>query len=782
MAVQTLAGSSSSTDRLLHNEKLKLVGRLARALITIIKPYLSSSVACETSLGVRSIVALALLAARSHLPEQADCLLARNLARQLAPDSKLITDCTTFAQKLCPQWVASDWLGKSPQVTSATEELFKQHWAVNLLGDPLLLGWVDQYLKKKDVSGRSSHRAGMRAADILPSSVPGLTQWFTPDWIARLLVNETIDCQSDSLHHLRFIDPACGAGHILIPAMQSLLAGRNGPVAELCHCLENQLFGCDIDPDMIDLSGFAIYLAAREIAGSVALPLPHLYHFGKDTDRSVIGSLWLGPVDRPADLTVQGPRGIIHLSDSDLLAPFSAIATNPPFLSHRLIPPHLSSFLKVNYISGRFDLYTAFLSLCLHLLAKGGRLGVICQQSFMSITRYAALRNQLLTSCDINGLIQLGAGIFGLSSGEKTNNAIILASSSDKQKNNPVLCWRLLNPEDKRQAEKHGIKSVNSLAVPRADFATIGDASFTFWCPSELSELFKVYPPLESSETGVFLTNGLFTCNNALFVRHYKEVATDEAADWVPYDKGGGHKWYHTTPYLLNWADKGESIRRYRLEHGQSARLPGERYYFSPGVTYSYIGTKGFRARLLSPDSIFDIASSALFSKQIDLYYLLGFLNSSLVRFFLGVLNPTINFQIGDLRRLPFAAPTCDIKTTIIEATARAVKLAAAVEKFNPASPAFSSVALRGGQPAETTDLQSAYRRHCNYLSEINNDELECQTKIDQSIFELYQISSKDRALICQDPWVTRSTRLLAAPPSLQRWLFNRFSYQCHSL
>jgi hypothetical protein len=79
----------------------------------------------------------------------------------------------------------------------------------------------------------------------------------------------------------------------------------------------------------------------------------------------------------------------------------------------------------------------------------------------------------------------------------------------------------------------------------------------------------------------------------------------------VPYDKGGGQKWYHQTSYRLFWPDNGDSIRQYRKERGQSRALPFEEYYFKPGLTYSYIATPASK-RLLSENSIFDIASRNL--------------------------------------------------------------------------------------------------------------------------------------------------------------------------
>src|SRR5262249_47390131 len=180
-------------------------------------------------------------------------------------------------------------------------------------------------------------------------------------------------------------------------------------------------------------------------------------------------------------------------------------------------------------------------------------------------------------------------------------------------------------------------------------------------------------------------------------------------------------KWYRTTPYLLHWGKDGAAIREYRAKRGQSRKLPGERFYFQTGVTYSYIGTKGFRARLLSPNAIFDIASSAVFSEVLDPLYLLGFLNSSFVRFLLGVLNPTINFQIGDLRRLPLAMPDGSAQKAVAAKAATAVDLAQTIDAFDHTSPRFREPVLFTFNGAGNHN--SAYQRYREYIEGLNRIE-----------------------------------------------------------
>ena len=204
------------------------------------------------------------------------------------------------------------------------------------------------------------------------------------------------------------------------------------------------------------------------------------------------------------------------------------------------------------------------------------------------------------------------------------------------------------------------------------------------------------------------------------------------AINMLPMTKVAVQKWYRTTPYLLHWKENGDEIRHFRKSRGQAFALPGEDYYFKSGVTYSYIGTRGFKARMLSPNSIFDIASSAVFSESLDNLYILGFLDSALVCFLLGVLNPTINFQIGDLRRLPFVEPGESVEKSVAQWSGMCIALARLIESLDPSSPEFSKAILRG---TDETEWESQYSKYEQIIANVNGQERLFQREIDNAIF-----------------------------------------------
>jgi hypothetical protein len=401
------------------------------------------------------------------------------------------------------------------------------------------------------------------------------------------------------------------------------------------------------------------------------------------------------------------------------------------------------------------------------------------QQSFLSISRYRLMRLDLLNKSQLVSCVQLGTGAFPSRPGEKVNNAIItlLNPCGDKihhprdrvvarianrigdgvsdqvvervgeldaervptQTDPSIRYLRLHGKADHDQILSIGLANYPHQSILHSQAVnlinSLSGQPFAFHCPVEIAGIFDREPSLAQLKDDFVLTNGLFTCDNERFVKLARDVTPAEQRDYVPYDKGGGKKWYHRTPYSLRWGKNGQEVRDFRVERGQSRSLPGENFYFKPGITYSYIGTKGFCARLLSEGAAFDIASSAVFSLRHDLHFVLGFFNSALVAYLLSILNPTINFQIGDLRRLPFKEPQPELEQKLATLSAEAVGIAKTIEEAN-------------GRSQLTTEIAALARR-----------EGQIQSEIDALIFDHYGVSKQARLAVLDEPWVKRSRR-----------------------
>ncbi|MFI3221510.1 MAG: BREX-1 system adenine-specific DNA-methyltransferase PglX [Methylococcaceae bacterium] len=161
-----------------------------------------------------------------------------------------------------------------------------------------IIGWLYQFYiseKKDQVIGKV----------VKSEDIPAATQLFTPNWIVKYLVQNSVGRQwmmtypdsslksqmeyyitpaeqepsvgvalaaitptSIEPETIKVIDPACGSGHILVEAYNLLKAiyeergYRSRDIPKLI--LENNLYGLDIDDRAAQLAGFALMMKARE--------------------------------------------------------------------------------------------------------------------------------------------------------------------------------------------------------------------------------------------------------------------------------------------------------------------------------------------------------------------------------------------------------------------------------------------------------------------------------------------------------------------------------------
>ena len=116
-----------------------------------------------------------------------------------------------------------------------------------------------------------------------------------------------------------------------------------------------------------------------------------------------------------------------------------------------------------------------------------------------------------------------------------------------------------------------------------------------------------------------------------VFTRHEK---------WYPYMKGGSFcEWYGNQDYVINYKKNGFELKAWADplygNSGWSRMIKSTEYYFRLGVTYSYLTSGNFSARISPGGFIFDVAGSSLFPDNILL--VLAVLNSSFANYGLKV-------------------------------------------------------------------------------------------------------------------------------------------------
>lgn len=160
--------------------------------------------------------------------------------------------------------------------------------------DVEVIGWLYQYYisEKKD----EVFEGLKKKKKITPENIPAATQLFTPKWIVKYLVENSLGRlwmlnkpNSDLINHmeyyikpeqeehdflkisspeeLKICDPACGSGHMLVYAfdiLYSIYEDEGYQQSEIPGLiLKNNLYGIDIDERAGELAAFALTMKAR---------------------------------------------------------------------------------------------------------------------------------------------------------------------------------------------------------------------------------------------------------------------------------------------------------------------------------------------------------------------------------------------------------------------------------------------------------------------------------------------------------------------------------------
>lgn len=201
----------------------------------------------------------------------------------------------------------------------------------------------------------------------------------------------------------------------------------------------------------------------------------------------------------------------------------------------------------------------------------------------------------------------------------------------------------------------------NRHIAQQSNFEKIPGAPVAYWVSKNVIKIF------ENNKLNDYVkaVKGLDTCDNDRFTRIWYEVAfakisfdKEDTYDtyshkWYPYCKGGGYsKWYGFMERIVNWENDGVVLRNIRNENGKiKSRPQNVNYYFKEGLTWSTITSYKLSLRYMK-NCIFGGGGSAMFCED-NLFYYLGYVNSVVAEYILKILNPTLNFLVGDILSLP---------------------------------------------------------------------------------------------------------------------------------
>ena len=641
-----------------------------------------------------------------------------------------------------------------------------------------IIGWLYQYYnseKKDDVFA-----ALKKNVKITKENIPAATQLFTPDWIVRYMVENSLgrlwleghpdakdqllpteeeqsayvagkrDPEDTKWHYyleeaeqepevqvqlaeirkeyaaltpeqLKVIDPCSGSGHILaymFDVLMKIYESYGYTTREaVASIVENNIYGLDIDDRAAQLAYFAVMMKARQYDRRFFSRgiQPHVYaivesnHVDKFAveyfcngdaklkeamdiiiselhDAKEYGSIltitqqdWDALYDRFAEITAD-----IHISRDVALAEllplvqvaealaqkYDVVVTNPPYMGSSGMSVKLSDFVKKNYSDSKSDLFAVFIEKCEQMARENGYQAMITQHAWMFLSSFEKLRAKLLKT-DIVNMAHLGARAFEEIGGEVVQTTSFVMHKSHITDYKGEYC-RLIEPITQKRKEDMFLAGENRYEANQSSFSVIPGNSVAYWASNKALSWFA------GKQIGdcALLCQGLTTTDNEKYVRQWFEpnimrigfsmnavVARESDKKWFPFNKGGGFcKWYGNNDLVVNYENDGMEIkadvlRKYTYLKTPDFVVKNSKTYFSEGLTWSAL-SNAFSIRWFPEGAICADKGQGLFDEKNRLYYDCGFLNSKVAQMYLHLISPTLDFNCGYIRKVPFEFAT----------------------------------------------------------------------------------------------------------------------------
>jgi hypothetical protein len=354
---------------------------------------------------------------------------------------------------------------------------------------------------------------------------------------------------------------------------------------------------------------------------------------------------------------------------------YDVITANPPYTDAPDFGPDLKLFIEENYktpFKFHTNLYSVFIKRSFELLNKGGFIGMLHPLTFMYIKTFEDVRKYIINNSKIEILVELGlGGVFLMSNVQVYAVMYILKYEINNDKSLFFDLKQYHNHTNKSDVFNVAISNYlsngfdkHSYNIDQKKLKEIKSWPFVYWISESFRDKF--------SKNGLGDKNkaltGLMTGDNSKYLRFWWEVKNEDISiyypndkkKWVFYQKGGPFvKWYGNNWLVVNFENNGSNL----------ATTDNKEFYFKEGISYSASGSKGASFRFIENKYSFDKGGPCIFSieEKLSNYYLLGLLNSKLSSYIVNCLNPTVNTQVGDLRRIPIVYPENNIKNTVEE-------------------------------------------------------------------------------------------------------------------
>jgi hypothetical protein len=335
---------------------------------------------------------------------------------------------------------------------------------------------------------------------------------------------------------------------------------------------------------------------------------------------------------------------------------------NPPFGA---ASKDLQDILERNRFHAR-DLAADFVTNAIRMLVEGGLMGAITTRTIFFLKGFIDWRDALVR--------QTGGPPCFLDIGFGALDAAVETSAFTLQRaTNGLLGTYFKAVGLNQQLDLQGpviLSQCLKFVVDARTFGRIPRHPFAYWVsPVVLNALDR----LPSIGDQFEVLSGGNPRDDFRFVRHWVEIPSALARDFVPYSKGGDFAlYYYDVHLMLNWKDDGRELKAHAAEYRRSlgwspdwrALMMNYDHYFTAAITWPR-RTSRLSFRFLPKGCVFGDKSPVIITKDGDLAPLLSliaYLNtagfSEILNLMVGSTELAQSFEVGIVKSCPL--PTFD--------------------------------------------------------------------------------------------------------------------------
>ena len=267
---------------------------------------------------------------------------------------------------------------------------------------------------------------------------------------------------------------------------------------------------------------------------------------------------------------------------------------------------------------------------------------------------------------------------------------------------------RLTEYKDSDSKEQGFFKSENRYEANQSDFEKIPGSPIAYWVSDRVIQSFKNSKKLEEF---VNTRRGMDTNDNEKYLRYWFEVSLNQIdfngdkSRWSLSNIGGDYrKWEGNNVFVVNstiLVSASESLKN---------------DFFISGITWTSLSSSNFGVRFFKQGFVYNNKSS--FSVELEQgRYFLSFMTTKIAFLILKMVNPTMNFQAGNIASLPIIFPKQEsTKQTIDTLTQECIDISKEEWDSRETSWDFKKNELLKHKTDEK--IESAYNNYCLYWRE----------------------------------------------------------------